>query len=45
MGEAALQGSRRQSAIRMLQRDYATSPLIQRKSDLTAGDSQPPTQI
>lgn len=31
MGEAALQGSRRRSAIRVLQRDYATSPLIKRK--------------
>jgi len=28
MGEAALHGSRRQSAIRMLQRDYSTSRLI-----------------
>lgn len=30
MGEAALQGGRRQSAIRMIHRDYVTSPLIQR---------------
>ncbi len=31
MGEAALHGSRRQSALRMIRRDYAASALIQRR--------------